>query len=70
MIEVRIKDEIKVFDTVGDMIEAIREIISTWIGIKDQKEPIVINIKKLEARGPPALGVSVNDTMKAKAALG
>jgi hypothetical protein len=69
MIEVKVKEKITVIDSVGEVMKLLHELVEDWVKIGDQKEPMVITIKKVEDRGPPALGVSVSETMKVKSAL-
>ena len=68
-IEIKVKDEVKVFDEVAKAIEFVVEKIKKWL-LEDEDEVFKISLRKETGRSPPALGISVNEVVKNKEALG
>lgn len=72
VLEVTVNDTTKVIDKLMDAITYIIKLIQEWMFSKAQ-EPLVISIKKIEARGPPiqsnVLSVSVGDKSNIKTGL-
>jgi len=68
-IEIRVKDEVKVFDEVAKAIEFVVEKIKKWL-FEDEGGVFEISLRKEADRSPPALGISVNEVVKNKEALG
>ena len=68
-IEIRVKDEVKVFDEVAKAIEFVVEKIKKWL-LEDEDEVVEISLRKETGRSPPTLGISVNEVVRNKEALG
>jgi len=68
-LEIRVKDEVKVFDEVAKAIEFVVEKIQKWFA-EDEDKVFEISLRKKTGRSPPALGISVNEVVKNKEALG
>lgn len=67
-LEIKVKESIELYDSVGDVLNRVEEIIYNW-EMSDTQEPLVITLRKVESTGPPALGISVGETIKHKDAL-
>lgn len=66
-LEIQIKDEVRVFDSVGEAIAFIKKIIQK---VFDSGEEISfqIDVKRESVRAPP-IGINVSDKMEVKEAL-
>jgi len=71
-LEVKVNDTIKVIDKLMEAITYLVKMIQEWM-FSNIKEPLIISIKKVDARGPPTqsnvLSVSVGDKSKTKTGL-
>lgn len=62
-LEIHVKDNISVFDKVGDAIAYIEEVVKSFMA-DDTQNTITINlVKSIPTRGPPALGVNVSESI-------
>jgi len=68
MLEINVNDEIFTADGFSKAVKIIRKAILKWFRSNDQK-PLTINLKKIEDRGPPALGINVNDGIGTRSGL-
>ncbi len=68
MLEINVNDEIFTADGFSKAVKIIRKAILKWFRSNDQK-PLIISLKKIEDRGPPALGINVNDGIGASGGL-
>ena len=68
-LEIHIKEEIHIVDGVAQAIEKLHKIVQEWLDKGNDKEPLVIRIKKNEDRGPPALSIHVKDDLPVKSLL-
>jgi len=69
IIEIKVKDEVKVFDEVAKAIEFIVEKLQKWFN-EEEDSLLEISLSKETGRSPPTLGISVNEVVKNKEALG
>ena len=60
--EIRVSDEITVIDRLGDVEEFILQLIRQWNNFNDS-EPLIIELRKVEGRGPPTFAIKVNDAV-------
>lgn len=67
-LEIKVKDEIKVYDNLEEGLFNVEKIIHEWF-VSGDNSPLTITLSKVEDRGPPALGINVTDSVKAKEAL-
>ena len=67
-LEVTVNEKVTVIDKIMDAISYLVKAIQEWI-FSNNKEPLSISIKKIEARGPPVLGISVGDSSRIKTGL-
>lgn len=64
-LEVRVFEQVTVVDTIGDALELISAAVRKWMDSGDQN-PLQITINKINSRGPPALGVTVGESVHIK----
>jgi hypothetical protein len=67
-LEIKVKDNINIHDSLDEAVCAVEKIIREWFNSEDSS-PLTITLSKIEDRGPPALGINVNDGIKTKEAL-
>ena len=66
-LEIHVKDEIKVVDSVAQAEKYIIEKIRAHFSLPfEQQTPFTIRIENKATRGPPDLGIHVSDTIKTK----
>ena len=67
VIQIQVKDEIRVFDSVGEAVAFIKKIIQK---VFDSGEPVSfqVDVKREAVRGPP-IGINVNENIITKEAL-
>lgn len=63
-LEIKVFEEVTVTDSVGDVLRILEKAINAWIESNDTK-PFTVVITKL-ANSPPALGISVGETVAIK----
>jgi hypothetical protein len=68
-LEIRVKDEVKVFDEVATATEFVVKKIQEWFA-EDEDQVFEVSLRKETGRSPPTLGISVNETVKTKETLG
>jgi hypothetical protein len=64
-LEIKVFEETRVVDFIGDAIEFINEVIRKWFASEDQN-PLQVTISKIHGRAPPALGISVGEAVPIK----
>lgn len=62
-LEIRVHEDIKVVDSLGEAIRIIVRAFKKWAKHEDIREFQIV-IKKVSDRAPPALGINVSDTSK------
>lgn len=67
-LEIKVRDEIKVFDSVEKAEEYVFETIRNWYESEEQS-PLTITLSKIADRGPPTLSVVINESIKTKDVL-
>lgn len=67
-LNIQVYDTITTCDSYSEALKIITEAINTWFD-GDQKKPLVITLSKDEDRGPPALKISVADSISAEGGL-
>jgi len=67
-LEVKVKEEIQVFDIFENAIRYIINEIKKWFESEDQR-PITIIVSKNSERGPPTLGVNISERVRTNEAL-
>lgn len=67
-LEIRVNDEIKIFDTLVDAINYLTEEVMKWFQ-SDETSPFSVFIRKEISRGPPSLNVSVSDGIGTRSGL-
>lgn len=67
-LEISVFDTITTIDTLAGAIEFVVETIKKWFA-SDDIRALQMTLTKVQRRGPPALGINVNDTISAKGGL-
>ena len=69
MLQIKVSDQIKVFDNLKEAKRYVVSVMRKWYKSDDEK-PLVIEVEKVEERGPPALEINVNEEVITETAFG
>lgn len=67
-LEIRVYDNIGIFDTLVDGTTFIVDQIKKWFE-SGVEEPLNISVKRMANKAPPELRINVSDTIKAEGGL-
>ena len=67
-LQINVREVVTIVDTLPQFKEVIAKIVNDWF-LSDDKEPLAVTLTKIEARGPPALGISVGDSITVRHSL-
>lgn len=65
MLEIRVFDEIKIVDSLGDAVVVLEKVIQKILA-SDSDLPVSISIKRVKNNSPPVLGINVTETVVLK----
>lgn len=60
-LEITVSDRVYVFQMFEEGITQIVDILKAWNNFEDTTIPMTITVRKVQATGPPALGIDVKE---------
>ena len=68
VLEIQVKDEVRVFDNVGEAVALLEKIVQEIMAYEEDFTTYIV-IRKRMGRDPPTLGINVKERIKTKEAL-
>ena len=69
MLEIHVFDQVKIADNLKEAKRYIMHAVREWYK-SDVAEPLKIEVRKIEDRGPPTLSINVNEEVITETAFG